>query len=200
MQQILIVDADEAARYGIRRALETRETQILEVASAEAARAAIKMHQPHLMFTDINMPGEDGVTLLKSLADSPLKPLIIMITAYGTAKVAVEAMRAGAYDYITKPFEIDELRLVVKRALEKVGLEQENHELRKQILVDGQFGRMIGKSQEMQRLFQTADQVAGTDVTVLIQGESGTGKDLVAREIHDRSPRKKGPFVAVNCA
>ena len=200
MHKILIVDYEEAARYGIRRALETRETQILEAASAEAARAAIQMHQPHLMLTDINMPGEDGVTLLKSLADNPQKPLVIMITAYGTAKVAVEAMKAGAYDYVTKPFEIEELRLVVKRAFEKVGLEQENRELRKQILVDGQFGRLIGKSWEMQRLFQIADQVAGTDVTVLIQGDSGTGKELLAREIHDRSPRKKGTFVAVNCA
>jgi len=200
MHKILIVDDEEAARYGIRRALETSETQILEAASAEAARAAIKMQQPHLMLTDINMPGEDGVSLLKSLSDKPLKPLVIMITAYGTAKVAVEAMKAGAYDYVTKPFEIEELRLVVRRALEKVRLEQENCELRKQILVEGQFGRMIGKSHEMQRLFQVADQVAGTDVTLLIQGESGTGKELLAREIHDRSPRKKAAFVAVNCA
>jgi DNA-binding NtrC family response regulator len=198
--KILIVDDEEAARYGIRRVLENRETQILEAASAEAARAAIKTHRPNLMLTDINMPGEDGITLLESLADNPLRPLAIMITAYGTAKAAVEAMKAGAYDYITKPFEIEELRLVVKRALEKIALEQENRELRIQILTDGQFGRLIGKCEVMQHLFQLADQVAGTDVTVLIQGESGTGKELLAREIHERSSRKKGPFVAVNCA
>jgi DNA-binding NtrC family response regulator len=200
MHKILIVDDEEAARYGIRRALENRETQVFEADSAEAARVAIQVHQPQLMLTDINMPDEDGITLLRSLSDKPVKPLAIMITAYGTAKVAVEAMKAGAYDYITKPFEIDELRLLVKRALEKIALEQENRELKKQVLTEGQFGRMIGKSEPMQHLFETAEQVAGSDVTVLIQGESGTGKELLAREIHDRSPRKKGPFIAVNCA
>ncbi len=200
MHKILIVDDEEAARYGIRRALEHKDTKIFEAPDAEAARSAVQKQQPQLMLTDINMPGEDGISLLKSLSDNPLRPLVIMITAYGTAKVAVEAMKAGAYDYITKPFEIDELRLVVKRALEKVALEQENRELRKQILTDGQFGRLIGRSAPMHRVFQVAEQVAGTDVTVLIQGESGTGKELLAGEIHDRSSRKKGPFVAVNCA
>jgi DNA-binding NtrC family response regulator len=200
MHKILIVDDEEAARYGIRRALENREIQVFEADSAEAARAAIQMYQPQLMLTDINMPDEDGIALLRSLSDKPVKPLTIMITAYGTAKVAVEAMKAGAYDYITKPFEIDELRLLIKRALEKIALEQENRELKKQVLAEGQFGRMIGKSEPMQHLFQIAEQVAGSDVTVLIQGESGTGKELLAREIHERSPRKKGPFVAVNCA
>ena len=123
-----------------------------------------------------------------------------MITAYSTAKVAVDAMKAGAYDYLTKPFEIDELRLVVNRALEKIELERENRDLRKQIATDGQFGRLLGKSARMQQLFGTADQVAATDVTVLIHGESGTGKELLAREMHDRSPRKKAAFIAVNCA
>jgi DNA-binding NtrC family response regulator len=146
------------------------------------------------------MPGEDGIRLLKSLAEIPYKPLAIMITAYGTAKVAVEAMKAGAYDYITKPFELDELRLVVQRALDKIDLEVENQNLKRQVLSDGQFGRMIGRSSSMQQLFAKAGQVAGTDVTVLIQGESGTGKELLAREVHERSPRRKGPFIAVNCA
>ena len=199
-RKILIVDDEEAARYGIRRALEDKETRILEAGSAEAARGLIKTHHPEVMLTDINMPEEDGIGLIKSLADDPLRPLIIMITAYGSAKVAVEAMKAGAYDYITKPFEIEELRLVVRRALEKVALEQENRELRKQVLLEGQFGRMVGKCEGMQQLFQRATQVAETDVTVLIQGESGTGKELLAHEIHERSARKKGPFVAVNCA
>jgi len=149
---------------------------------------------------DINMPEEDGISLVKSLAELPSRPLAIMITAYSTARVAVDAMKAGAYDYLTKPFEIDELRLVVNRALEKIELERENRDLRRQIAADGQFGRLLGKSARMQQLFATADQVAATDVTVLIHGESGTGKELLAREMHDRSPRKKAAFVAVNCA
>jgi two-component system response regulator AtoC/two-component system nitrogen regulation response regulator NtrX len=198
--KILIVDDEESARYGIRRALEDKEAQIFEAGSAEAARAVVKIHHPEVMLTDINMPEEDGIDLMKSLADDPLKPVVVMITAYGSAKVAVEAMKSGAYDYVTKPFEIEELRLVVGRALQKVALERENRELRKQLAVEGQFGRIIGKSQRMQQLFERAAQLAETDVTVLIEGESGTGKELLAHEIHDRSSRKKGPFIAVNCA
>src|SRR5215510_12035986 len=167
--KILIVDDEEAARYGIRRALEDKEVQIFEAANAEAARAIVKTHHPEVMLTDINMPEEDGIDLMKSLADDPLRPVVVMITAYGSAKVAVEAMKAGAYDYVTKPFEIDELRLVVRRALQKVALERENRHLSKQIAVEGQFGRMIGKSQQMQYLFERAAQLAETDVTVLIE-------------------------------
>jgi DNA-binding NtrC family response regulator len=187
----LIVD-DEEARHGIRRALENKSTEILEASSAEQAREIIKSHRPHIMLTDINMPEEDGLSLLYSVKDDPRKPLPLMVTAFGSAKVAVEAMKAGAYDYVVKPFEIDELRLVVNRAIERVKLEIEIQQLRKQILSEGNFGRMIGKCASMQQLFETANQVASSDVTVLIYGESGTGKELLAKEIHDRSPRKKG--------
>jgi len=200
MFKILIVDDEEAARYGIRRALENKSTEIFEASSAEEAREIIRNHRPHLMLTDINMPGEDGLSLLHSLEDDPQKPLPVMITAFGSVKAAVDAMKAGAYDYVVKPFEIDDLRLVVNRALERIKLEIENQQLKKQILSEGNFGRMLGKCARMQQLFETASQVAPSDVTVLIYGESGTGKELLARELHDRSPRKKGPFVAVNCA
>lgn len=200
MFKILIVDDEEAARYGIRRALENKSTEILEASSAEQAREIIQSQRPHIMLTDINMPGEDGLSLLTSLKDNPQRPLPLMVTAFGSVKVAVEAMKAGAYDYVVKPFEIDELRLVVNRAIERVKLETENRQLRMQILSEGQFGRMVGKCARMQQLFEMANQVASSDVTVLIYGESGTGKELLAKEIHDRSTRKKGPFVAVNCA
>jgi DNA-binding NtrC family response regulator len=200
MYRILVVDDEDAARYGIRRALESEQVEILEADTAEAARAAVQTYRPELMLADINMPGEDGISLLKSLSPHQSRPLAVMITAYGTAKVAVEAMKAGAYDYITKPFEIEELRMVVRRALEKVTLEQENQALRKQIHTEGHYGGLIGKSKAMQRVFEIAEQVAATDVTLLIQGESGTGKELMARAIHERSSRRKGPFVAVNCA
>ncbi len=200
MHKVLIVDDEKAARYGIRRALESPEIQVFEANDAETARRLIQSHRPSLVLADINMPEEDGISLLNSLEGEPHRPLSIMVTAYGTAKVAVEAMKAGAYDYIIKPFEIDELRLAVKRALERVTLEQENQELKRQVLSDGHFGGMIGKSPAMLRVFETAERLAATDVTVLIQGESGTGKELLAREIHERSPKASGPFVAVNCA
>lgn len=200
MHRILIVDDEPAARFGIRRALEGPEIQVFEAGSAEEARRLIRLHRPGVMLADINMPHEDGIALLHSLEQDPHPPLTIMVTAYGAAKVAVEAMKAGAYDYIIKPFEIDELRLAVQRALERIALEEENRELKKQVLSDGHFGGMIGKSPSMLRVFEIAEKLAATDVTVLIQGESGTGKEVLAREIHERSPRAAGPFVAVNCA
>jgi DNA-binding NtrC family response regulator len=200
MKKILIVDDEEAARYGIRRALEQKGIEIFEAENAGAARVIVDGQHPDLMLADINMPGEDGISLLRSLQGNPLAPRVIMITAYSTAKVAVEAMKAGAYDYVTKPFDIDELRLVAQRALNLIALETENRELKKQVLGDGQFGKMIGRSQVMRLLFDIASQVAGSDVTVLITGDSGTGKEMLAQEIHDRSLRASGPFVAVNCA
>ena len=200
MHKILIVDDEPAARYGIRRALEGPEVQIFEAGSAEAARRLIRLHRPGVMLADINMPQEDGIALLHSLEQDPQPPLTIMVTAYGTARVAVEAMKAGAYDYVIKPFEIDELRLSVQRALERVALEEENRELKRQVLSDGHFGGLIGRSPAMVRVFEISEKLASTDVTVLIQGESGTGKEVLAREIHERSARAAGPFVAVNCA
>ena len=200
MHKILIVDDEPAARYGIRRALEGPEVQIFEAGSAEAARRLIRLHRPGVMLADINMPQEDGIALLHSLEQDPQPPLTIMVTAYGTARVAVEAMKAGAYDYVIKPFEIDELRLSVQRALERIALEEENRELKRQVLSDGHFGGLIGRSPAMVRVFEISEKLASTDVTVLIQGESGTGKEVLAREIHERSARAAGPFVAVNCA
>jgi len=121
MYKILIVDDEEPARYGIRRVLENKDRQIFEAANAQTARDVIKHHRPHLMLVDINMPDEDGISLVRSLAEDPLKPLVIVITAYQSVKIAVETMKAGADDYLTKPFEIDDLRSVVRRALDKFG-------------------------------------------------------------------------------
>jgi two-component system response regulator AtoC/two-component system nitrogen regulation response regulator NtrX len=123
-----------------------------------------------------------------------------MITAYGSEKIAVEAMKSGAYDYLPKPFDVDELRLMVERALDHLALAEENLRLKRQLVSEGQFGAMIGASKVMRDLFDLADRIAQAEVTVLIQGESGTGKDLLATEIHRRSNRGKGPFIALNCA
>jgi DNA-binding NtrC family response regulator len=196
---VLIVDDDRTARYGMRRALEDRH-RVLEAEKISAARAMLAQENPDLLLLDIEMPGESGLDLLRELKAHASSPAVIMITAYGSEKIAVEAMKSGAYDYLPKPFEVDELRLVVERALEHLALAEENVRLKRQLVSEGQFGPMIGSSKVMRELFDLADRVAQAEVTVLIQGESGTGKELLATEIHRRSNRGKGPFVALNCA
>jgi two-component system response regulator AtoC/two-component system nitrogen regulation response regulator NtrX len=146
------------------------------------------------------MPGEDGMVLLQELARDPEAPAVIMITAHGSERLAVGAMKAGAYDYLAKPYELDELRLVVSRALERQELRSEVHGLRERLAGEGQFGRMAGASAAMRELFQNAERVAHSDLPVLLLGESGSGKDLLAQEIHARSSRAKKRFVALNCA
>ena len=199
MHSILIVDDDSTARYGMRRVLEGNY-RILEADSAAAARRLIAAEPPPLLLLDIEMPEESGLDLLRELKAQDKSPPVIMITAYGSEKIAVEAMKSGAYDYLPKPFEVDELRLVVERALDHLDLAEENLRLKRQLTSEGQFGAMIGASESMRQLFELADRVATADVTVLIQGESGTGKELLAREIHRRSNRGSKPFVALNCA
>ena len=210
------MDDEEASRYGMRRALTTFGYVVSEADSAEAARILIRQQAPDLMLLDVNLPGISGLDLLKELqetktaGDSPTAvdgdggsgPLVIIITAHGSERMAVEAVKSGAYDYLSKPFELDDLRLVVKNAAETVALRRENVSLRRRIEVETSGrGALIGNSASMQRVRAMIEKVAETDATVLVRGESGTGKELVAREVHERnSVRSRGPFVAVNCA
>ncbi len=213
--RLLIVDDEEAARYGMRRALTTFGYNVSEADSAEAARILVKQQEPDLMLLDVNLPGMSGLEFLKELQETKgsssenasgdgnsIGPLVIIITAHGSERMAVEAVKTGAYDYLSKPFELDELRLVVKNAAETIALRRENVSLRRRIEAEAsQRGTLIGDSASMQRVRAMIDKVAETDATVLVRGESGTGKELVAREIHEgNSVRSKGPFVAVNCA
>src|SRR6266403_526130 len=199
MKTILIVDDEPAARYGLRRALESKY-RIAEADSAEAARDALLTEKPDLVLLDVVLPGQDGLSFLKMLRDQGSAMPVLMISALDAAKTAVDALRLGAADYLVKGFELDELRQRVANLLKLSSLEQENDSLRRQLATEGQFGAMIGRSEEMRRAFEIADRVAPTDSTVLILGESGTGKDLLAQEIHARSPRAGKAFVAVNCA
>jgi two-component system nitrogen regulation response regulator NtrX len=199
MKTILIVDDEPAARYGLRRALESKY-RIAEADSAEAARAAIETEKPDLVLLDVVLPGLDGVSFLKSLRDEGNEVPVLMVSALDTAKSAVDALRVGAADYLVKGFELDELRARVANLLKLALLEKENDALRSRLATEGQFGQMIGRTPEMRRAFEMADRVAATDSTALILGESGTGKDLMAQEIHARSARAGKPFVAVNCA
>jgi DNA-binding NtrC family response regulator len=199
----MIVDDEEAARYGMRRALTTLGYNITEAGSAEAARALLKQHEPDLILLDVNLPGMSGLDFLRELkSTNGNAPLVIIVTAHGSERMAVEAVKAGAHDYLSKPFELDDLRLVIKNAAETVQLRRENYALRRRIEVErSQRGALIGNSEAMQKVRAMIDKVAETDATVLVRGESGTGKELVARELHERnSVRRNASFVAVNCA
>jgi len=199
----MIVDDEEAARYGMRRALSTFGYNITEAGSAEAARALLKQNEPDLLLLDVNLPGLSGLDFLRELKSANGNaPLVIIVTAHGSERMAVEAVKAGAHDYISKPFELDDLRLVIKNAAETVQLRRENYSLRRRIEVErSQRGALIGNSDAMQKVRAMIDKVAETDATVLVRGESGTGKELVARELHERnSARRNANFVAVNCA
>ena len=199
MKTILIVDDEPAARYGLRRALESKY-RIAESDSAEAARDALTREEPDLVLLDIVLPGQDGLSFLQWMREEGHEIPVLMVSALDTAKKAVEALQLGAADYLVKGFELDELRQRVANLLKLSTLEKENDSLRRRLITEGQFGQMIGNSKEMRRAFEMADRVAQTDSTVLILGESGTGKDLLAQEIHARSPRANKPYVAVNCA
>ena len=196
---ILIVDDEATARYGTRRALEGNY-RIIEAESAAAARAAVASELPDLILLDLVMPGEDGLSFLRSLRESGNETPVLIVSALDTAKTAVDALQNGAADYIVKGFDIAELRTRVANILKIEELGVENARLRRELVSDGQFGRMLGTSAAMRRVFEMADRVAPSDATVLILGESGTGKDLLAQEIHSRSARAAKPFVAVNCA
>src|ERR1700756_4905092 len=199
MKTILIVDDEPAARYGLRRALESKY-RVAEADSAESARDALLPEKPGPGVVGVVLPGQDGLSFLKAMRDQGSAVPVLMVSALDAAKTAVDALRLGAADYLVKGFELDELRQRVANLLKLASLEQKNDSLRRQLATEGQFGAMIGRSEEMRRAFEVADRVAPTDSTVLILGESGTGKDLLAQEIHARSPRSGKAFVAVNCA
>ncbi|MGH9713189.1 MAG: sigma-54-dependent transcriptional regulator [Candidatus Acidiferrales bacterium] len=199
MRKILIVDDEASARYGTRRALEGKYS-VVEADSANAAREAVASEHPDLILLDLVMPEENGISLLGWLRESGSEIPVLVVSALDTAKTAVEALQAGAADYIVKGFDIEELRTRVANILRLAELGTENQRLRRELVAEGQFGRMLGASPAMRRVFEMAERVAPTDTTALILGESGTGKDLLAQEIHARSPRAAKPFVAVNCA
>jgi len=196
---LLVVDDEAAARFALTRVFQS-DYRVVEAASAAEARQRLASDRPDILLLDYNMPDEDGMSLLRDVMAGPEAPVVVMITAHGSERIAVEAMKAGAYDYLAKPYDLEELRLVVNRAAERQDLRREVLGLRDRLAGEGQFGPMIGVSAPMRELFQTAERVAQSDLAVLLLGESGSGKDLLAQEIHARSSRAKKRFVALNCA
>ena len=181
-------------------ALEKDGYKVMEAGDGIGAFDVIKSKCPSLIFLDINMPKIDGIQVLEEINHMENPPMIVIVTAYGSERVAVDAMKKGAYDYIAKPYEIDELRLIARHAFEKLALEEENARLRSEIDRLESMGEIIGKSREMKDVYNKIEKVGPTDVTVLIQGESGSGKELVAKEIHKKSSRRNNPMIIMNCA
>jgi putative PEP-CTERM system response regulator len=193
------VDDERNTREGLARALKSKY-RILLAENGNQALDLLSHQHVDVLLSDIRMPGMDGMTLLqRALAREP-QPICILLTAYGSIETAVEAMQRGAYDFLTKPVNLDRLDLVLKRALRARDVEEENRNLHEQLNTKFGLEQLIGKSAAMQEVFDTVRQVAPSRASVMIDGESGTGKELVAHAIHRLSPRSRGPFVAVHCA
>ncbi len=198
--KILVIDDDTSLRRVLEYNLQEEGYEVQAASSGEEGLYLFGQSRPDLVITDMKMSGMDGLMVLKSVKELAPESLVIIITAFGTVDVAVEAMKSGAYDYITKPFNRDELRLTVKKALQFSGLAEENRRLKSELSDKADFRTIVGSSEAMERVFDVIRKVADTEAAVLITGESGTGKELVARSIHANSARRDAPFVAINCA
>ncbi len=197
--QILLVDDEAIALTNLTHVLQREGYEVTACRDGEAALAALKRSEFDLVLTDLKMPGVDGMEVLREVRTSHPDVPVIMITGYATLNSAVEAMKAGAYHYIAKPFRLSEAREVVRSALELRRVKVENRELRLRVEQLQNPHTLITQDLGMQRLLETARQIATTDSSVVIHGESGTGKELLARYVHQCSRRAQGPFVAFNC-
>jgi two-component system response regulator AtoC len=199
MRRVLVVDDEENIRIVLRALLKKNGYEVEVADSGEAALAALDLFDPDVILTDVRMPKMGGLDLLGALRAKQHPATVIVMSAYGNVDLAIEAMKAGAYDYVGKPFKPDEVVLALRKAEEREALRRENRALREQIQKDHQFESILAKSREMLDIFKTISKIADFKTTVLITGESGTGKELVARAIHGKSSRKTSPFVAINC-
>ena len=198
--RILVVDDEVNARTALAELLRDEGYEVETAADAFKALGKYEELAPHLVLTDLKMPGMDGIELVKKIRAFEDPAAVVVMTAFGAIQSALDAMRAGAYEYLTKPLNFDELLVVVKKVLAHQELEREAHTLRVRVRAKALPSNIIGQAPPMQKVFEIVDQVAPSKATVLITGESGTGKELVANAIHQRSPRASGPFVKLHCA
>lgn len=197
--KILIVDDEAQNREYLSEILTDTHYAVDTAGGGREALEKLSENSYHVVLTDLNMPDLDGLGVISHLLDNNLQTIGIIYTGYGTVQSAVDAMKLGAFDYITKPFKADEIKVVVEKAIDHLQLQQENLSLKKQLRTRYRFDNIIGNSDGMQRVFELVAKIAATDSTILILGESGTGKELVARAIHYNSPRSAHPLVPVNC-
>ncbi len=199
MRRVLVVDDEENLRLVVRTLLKRNGYEVEVASSGEEALTLVEKFGPDVILTDVRMPRMGGLDLLTTLKAKGIESTVIVMSAYGNLDLALEAMKAGAYDYIPKPFKGDEVLLTLRKAEERESLRRENRALRQEIRRESMFDEILAKSAPMQAIFKTIAKVADYKTTALITGESGVGKELVARAIHNRSSRRGGPFVAVNC-
>jgi two-component system response regulator AtoC len=199
MRRVLVVDDEENIRLVLRTLLKKHGYDVEVADSGEAALALVDSFGPDVILTDVRMPKMGGLDLLATLKAKQNPATVIVMSAYGNVDLALEAIKAGAYDYVGKPFKPDEIVLALRKAEEREALRRENRALREQIRSENQFESILAKSAPMVEIFRTITKIAEFKTTVLISGESGVGKELVARALHARGIRKGGPFVAINC-
>src|SRR5438132_7756519 len=197
--RVLVVDDEKSMRDLLSITLEKEGYDVLTAAGGEAAIEALRRDATDAVITDLRMPKVDGLQVLRAAKEISPDVAVIVITAVASTETAVEAMKLGAYDYITKPFKLDEVNLIVRNALERKRLRDENLYLRRQLETQHRFENIIGKSGRIAEVFDTIRKIADSPSTAMVSGESGTGKELVARAIHFNSFRRDKPFVSVNC-
>ncbi len=196
---VLIVDDDVSVRRVVRMQMEEAGYEALVASNGQEAQDIINERHPKLVITDLRMPSLSGIDLLRRIREDHMDTTVIIVTAFGSVETAVEAMKAGAYDYVTKPIDYEALLLAVDRAMERQELLEEVRNLRSALDRRYGFDSIVGRSKTLLRTLEMASRVAQYDSTVLIRGETGTGKELLARAIHHNSRRKNKPFVTINC-
>ena len=199
-ERVLIVEDDAAARVGLEQLVKSWGFIAESAGDGEEALEKVTTFRPAIVISDLVMPRMDGLELLRALQQQGADATTLLLTAQGTVETAVEAMKAGAYDYLTKPIDIQRLKVLLDKIVERLETLREVKALRRQLREHGTFGPLIGNSPEMRKIYQVIEQAAPTNASVLITGESGTGKELVAQTLHQLSPRASFPFVAINCA
>ncbi len=199
LSKILVVDDEESIREFFQIMLKREGYEVFTAANGKEGLEHLKKNPVDLIISDIQMPELSGLELLSKVREIDPEMVVMMITAFGSTEIAVEAMKRGAYDYIQKPFKIDEVKIIIRQALEKRSLKLENHQLKKELGTKYAFDNIIGGASPMIKIYELVKRVANTKSSVLISGESGTGKELIARAVHYNGPLKDKPFVTVNC-
>src|SRR5579872_4860920 len=199
-ERVLIVEDDPAARVGLEQLVKNWGFTAESASDGEEALEKVTSFRPAIVISDLVMPRMDGLALLRALQSQGADVTTLLLTAQGTVETAVEAMKEGAYDYLTKPIDIQRLKILLDKIVERLETMREVKALRRQLREHGAFGSLIGNSPEMRKIYRIIEQAAPTSASVLITGESGTGKELVAQTLHQLSPRASFPFIAINCA